>query len=279
MMGNQMKIICDPSNGHISYYLKNESGKWQPLSSDSPLSRKEYTCASFATDTKKILEKINSIYNRGNRGLSILFSGDTMSYEILKKAIDLDFSDKNLTCELGITKVAVLGKVKTGKTYLIKGIEKMQGCNYSISNDTEYTIYTDNVNHVIWYELKGIDLGLKNIDRAYASIKRLSKEGLSSVIYCIPASTGRMENAERELLLKINSTLPELSEVVSITMDIGGNNCQNLIDEIGKMTNQIKVIRTLAEKYDIADPQSKEQSITIEPYGLDMLSKHIFERR
>ena len=96
-----------------------------------------------------------------------------------------------------------MGKKSAGKTLLIEGLEGLHGFKYSKTEEKKYVKFADECNHAEWFEVMGIDLGKENVERAFETVKKLSEDGLSAVIYCISATTGRIEEIEKELIRKI----------------------------------------------------------------------------
>ncbi len=278
---NALRIVCNPYRNQISYYFRNEKGVWTVLSGDSPLSRKYYTNTSMKERAKEIAEKIDEIYNRNNKGLDILFEGTTESFDYIKGAFTYYFPDKDTICTMGVTKIAVVGKTNVGKTCLIEGMENLQGYQYSVNKYPDYLLYGDDGNHAEWYEITGIDLGIENVERAYQTISRLTEKGLSSIVYCVNASSGRLEDVEKEFISKLIEENPSITVLIALTMSIKAD-CKSVINEMEKITEQVKVIPILAKEYEIeiVDEDTGEEKIyTKRPFGLDVLSKYIFERR
>lgn len=278
---NALRIVCNPYNSQISYYFRNEKGLWTVLSGDSPLSRQYYTNTTMRERAKEIAEKIDEIYNRNNKGLDILLEGSKQSFDYFKVALEQFFPDQDIVCVLGVTKIAVLGKANIGKTCLIEGMENLQGYKYSIDATSEYLMYSDEGNLVEWYEIKGIDLGVENVENAYQTISRLAENGLATIVYCINASTGRLEDIEREFIQRIINENPSITILIALTMSIK-TDVVNIKNEIERVTDQMKVIVTLAKDYefDVVDEKTgEEKSIVKKSFGLDVLSKYIFERR
>jgi hypothetical protein len=277
---NSLKIVCNPYTNNVSYYFMNEQGVWVVMSESSPLSRKFYTDTTISERAKEILKKADEIYNRKNKGLDILFEGTSENYEILRTTLKELFPERDIVCSLGITKIAVVGKKSVGKSSLIEGMEDIQGYKYDVKEYPDYYVYSDEGNHAEWYEIKGIDLGLENVEKAYNVISELTQDGLSVVVYCVGATTGRMEDVEKDFLLKITNNYPKITALVAITMWIK-TDIRDFVDEIEKMTDQIKVVTTLAKPYEIEvdNPNTGEKKVTLPPCGLQVLSKYVFERR
>lgn len=277
-MRNELKIVCNPYTKQISYYFRNEMREWEVLSGDSELSRQYYKNTTMRERAKAISEKADEIYNRKNKGLDILFEGESVEYNYLQGAIDYYLKYRDIRCQLGTTKIAVIGKKAVGKTILIKKLQEMQRYKYSKEDMGDYTIYQDELNHAKWYEVAGIDLGIENVRRAFYTIEKISQRNLSTIIYCISAETGRIETIERDLIQKIIKNFPETKVMIVLTMCYK-EDIQPIIDEIEKITNHIKIIPVLAEDYRTGLRNGFGKYITVESFGIDVLSKYIFNGR
>lgn len=278
MKRNAIRVVCNPYTNKMSYYFRNELGEWDVLSGNSPLSRKRFTNTSVAEKANEILEKIDEIYNRKNKGVDILFEGTTDSFNLLSETIKNAFSDRDVCCRLGTTKIAIVGKKSVGKSFLIRGLEELQGFNHSIIKQSGYVKFADECNHAEWYEIDGIDLGRDKVEEAFDSIKKLSEEGLSSVIYCVSATSGRIEEIEKNFIQTIADSFPELKVMIVLTMCYM-DDIQEAIDEIEKLTNQIKMVPVLAKEYKTGLKNEKGEIMTIAPFGLEEVSLFVFEGR
>ncbi len=273
MKRNAIRVVCNPYTSKMSYYFRNEIGEWDVLSGSSPLSRKYYTNASIAEKASEILMKIDEIYNRKNRGVDILFEGTNENYELILNTIKESFKERDISCKLGTTKIAVIGKQAVGKSLLIEGLENLHGFKYSKIKEQAYLRYVDECNHAEWYELNGIDLGKGSVEMAYETIKKLSEEGLSVVIYCISATSGKIEEIEKKLIRKIADGFAELKVMIVLTMCYK-EDVQDVINEIEKITNQVKLVPVLAKEY-----KTKCKDKKIDPFGLEDVSAFAFEGR
>ncbi len=281
MKRNAIRIVCNPYNNQISYYFMNEKGVWTVLSGDSPLSRQYYTNTTMKDRAKEIAIKIDEVYNRNNRGLDVLFEGTTQSYDYIKGALEYYLPERDIVCSMGVTKIAVVGKANIGKTCLIEGMECLQGYKYSVNKFPDYLLYSDDGNHAEWYEINGIDLGLENVAKAYQTVTKLAENRLSAIVYCVSAATGRLEEVECDFVIKMIEEHPSITILLALTMCIKAD-YGSIVNEIEKMTNQIRVIPTLAKEYEIEstdEDTGEEKSYIKKTFGLDTLSKYIFERR
>ena len=277
-MRNSLKIVGNPYTNQLSYYFKNETGEWKVLSESSPLSRQFYTKTSIKDRAKEIVAKVDEVYNRKNRGIDLLFEGATGSFEILKETVKQYFPDRNICCQLGTTRTAVVGKACVGKTCLIEGLEGLSGHTYARTIAPGYIMYEDEEDHAQWFEVNGIDLGKDTMETAFQAVEELAEKGLSSVIYCISAMSGKMEEAEKEFILKMVEGTPEINVMVALTMCYK-DDVQIIVDEIKKMTDQIKLVKTLAKTYTLRGKDENGAALTVEPFGLEEVSRYVFEGR
>lgn len=275
MEKNQMRMICNPDSGKMSYYLKNEMGQWEILLGDSPLSRNEFKRISIMNDegASRILKKIDEVYNCKNRGVDIIFEGTMDAYLNLKKTIESEtFADKNISCKVGTTKIVVVGKRASGKTSLIKGLEKLKKFDYEEETCPEYIKYRDDYNHAEWYEVKGIDLGKKYVDNALETVERLSKEEGVVVIYCISADTGKIESIENDFINTLKKKLSDMRIIIALTKCYR-DDAKKVVEEIEKIAQTIKVVPILAQNY------VTKRKNSVESFGLEELLNAIFEGR
>lgn len=278
-MHNTMRVVCNPIAKHISYYFKNELGEWSILTGSSPLSRNYYTSTTVLEKADDIVIKLDEVYNRNNKGLDIIFEGDEKSYGEFVDAIKRNLKGRNINCHLGRTKVIVTGKKGIGKTTLIEGMEKLQGMQFKTEEHGNYFLYKDD-NNTEWYEIKGIDFGMANVEKAYKDICEVVDNTAGFIVYCIDASYRRMEVVEREFILKLISAFPELAGMIVLTKCVNKKGLNEFIDEIEKMADQIQVMPTLAQEF-VTDLENEDthEPIVLPPFGLPKLAEYIFERR
>jgi len=279
MKYNKLRVVCNPVAKHISYYYKNEANEWHIFSSSSPLSRSYYTDTRIEERADEIVVKLDEIYNRKNKGIDISFEGDEESYIALKSAIERNLPKRNIQCHIGSTKVIVTGKVGVGKTTLIEEIERLNDTNFTVEEFENYILYRD-ANNTEWYEIKGIDFGRGNVERAYSNICKVVENTSAMIVYCIHSSNRRIEEVESQFIMNLIASFPELAGMVVLTHTVNKKGLGTFVDEIEKMTQQIKVIPVLAKEFtlDMEDKSTKEP-IVLMPFGLDKLAEYIFEGR
>lgn len=284
MERNCLRIVRNSSAGTISYYFKNEIGEWSAVSSYSPLSRREFTNVAIECNCKDIVDEINKIYNRKNKGLDIYFEGSANEYAILRKEIESKneslFSTEKSNYELqgqirlfqGACKIVVVGKKSSGKTTLIKAVEKLNGSNFEMETHDGYTTYTDKINQNVWYEIDGIQLNLESIEATNKTIEKIIGSNAAFIVYCLRSTTGKVEKAEENLIFDLLGKYPALEATIALTMSINGKK-ENFI-ELEKELKQLKLIPILASDYEIDDEGNVKKA-----FGINDLLKFIFERR
>lgn len=277
MKRNIIKIVCNPFLNKISYFYKNEIGEWLLLSGSSPLSRQSCTKTNIKDSCISIVEKLNEVYNRKNKGLDILFEGTSDDYEFLSNAVNTCFGNRNIKCRMNPTRIAIVGKRGVGKTALIEGIAKAHGYKLIKTDNTHYVKYEDKHNHIEWLEVKGIDIGSENVEEAYNVLADLVNDGLSKVIYCVLGSTGKMEEIEKRLIIELKESFPSIDIITAITMCYK-DNIQAAIDEIKKYVGNDNIFPVLAKEYRSSiKNRGMETSFVVEPFGLDELTTFVFE--
>lgn len=279
MKKNKIRVVCNPIAKHISFYYKNELNEWVIFSGSSPLSRNYYTNTTLEERGKEIVVKLDEIYNRKNKGLDISFEGDEKGFQLIARAIEETLSDRNISCHMGSTKVIVVGKKGVGKTFLIEAMEELQGMEYKVEKHDTYTLYTDN-NNTEWYEINGIDFGQKNVKKASSDIETLVKDKSAMIVYCIHSSNRRIEEAESKFIMTLIHKFPELAGMIVLTQTVNKQGLLEFVDEIEKITDQIKVVPVLAKDFELdMENEKTEEPIVIRSFGLDKLASYVFEGR
>ncbi len=279
MKKNIIRVVCNPISKHISYYYKNELGEWNVFSGSSPLSRSFYTNTTIEKRAKEIVTKLDEIYNRKDKGIDIIFEGDENSFGIFKSAIEKYLPNRNVLCHMGSTKVIIVGKKGIGKTSLIEAMEDLQGMEYKIEKHDAYTLYKDQ-NNTEWYEIKGIDFGRKNIEKAFTDIENVINKTSAMIVYCIHSSNRRIEAAESKFIMTLVNKYPELAGMIVLTQTVNKQGLSEFIDEIEKLTEQIKVVPVLAKDFELdVEDEKTNKPIVLKSFGLDNLAAYIFEGR
>ena len=277
MKRNALRIVCNPGTNRISYYFRNELGEWMILSGNSPLTRQFYTKTTIKERSKEIIEKIDEVYNRKNKGVDIYFEGNPNGFEILCKSIKEYLPDRDIACKQRTTQIAVVGKKKSGKSFLINGIEDFQQSKFKIKERTGYTEYIDNSNNVSWCEVGGLDLNTESIESALSTIRYIQRSDLSCLVYCVSGISGRMEESEKRLLMDFKNEFPGVTVITVVTMCYK-DDARDICDEIERMVDHMETFPVLAKDYKTTSRSKKnKQSLIVKSFGIDVLHTYIFE--
>lgn len=273
---NTVRIVCDSSRNNISYFFRNKHKGWKELPSDSPLLRSNYTNTIFADSAKDILIKIDEIYNIKNKGIDVFFEGTTEDYKILLETVEDSLPERDIRCKARSTEIAIVGKKSVGKSLLIEGIERLYEITYKKIEGDGYVRYLDNnKDSVNFYEITGIDIDKENVEKAFNTLKKISEEiGLSSIIYCVSATTGKLESAEKEFILRIRSDLSETKVIIVLTMCYM-DDIQRIIDIIKNRLNGIEIFPVLSKEYKTCLKDKYGETIVIEKFGLENIYRFI----
>ncbi len=269
MSRNRMKIVSNQNSKSLAYYLMNEQGHWNLVSKYSELSRQKYTSAKLSEQGTEILSVIARDYNVGGRGVSIQFEGSKEEFRHLQQCIERLFPNQEILCEHQNSVIVVSGKLKTGKSILIEGMCNSTGDSPNVIIHETFTEYSTENSHVTWYETKGIDLGKENVKAAKHTISQLAECGMTSFIYCL--SSDKIEKLEESLLDYIQQNYPSVKILVVLTLSLDDESTI-YANQLSQHLNGIRVIPVLAKAY-------KTKYGQIEAYGLDEVSKYLFEGR
>ena len=266
MLHNQMWIVSDTQTQPLAYYIKNELQQWHLVSNDSDLSRKEYTHTTMQTRAEDIVRVIDTIYNRGNRGVDILFEGDEADFLFLKKAVDQCPPQSGITCTMPKTRIVVAGKVGAGKTTLIEGVGNYRGTVFSSHKENENIVYASAKSTIIWYEIPSIDVGSGHIDRVKTTIEDLMAYRIAAFVYCL--GSARIEPVEEQLLFYIRDRYPALRLLIALTQSVDDEQAL-YAEQLSGLLGGIRVIPVLAI-------DKNTQCGTIAAYGLDDMERCLF---
>ena len=166
-------------------------------------------------------------------------------------------------------KIMVAGRKASGKTTLIKACLKHRQRLLEVTHYDDYCLYDGGRDQ--WYEINGIDLGMENVEKTRATVKKLVAEGSMYLFYCVSEETGKLETAEKTLITTIKNEFPQLQIFIVLT-----NAYRELISDIQtemeKLVGKGKVIETLAKPYmtKIKNPQTGQARI-VESYGIEQI--------
>lgn len=264
---NRIKIVSNPIAKTLTFFLLNEKGKWCPVSNYSDLSRSKYTSSSIFETGEDIVSVIDRVYNTGRRGVDIRFEGPEDEYAYLQQCIATLFADKVIECNRHEAKIAVAGKIHSGKTTLIEEINKLSGGKTSSSSHPRYEQYVNYPTNTTWYEIEGIDIGKENVIAVQKTIDSLLQDGVTDFLYCL--STTKIEELEENLLTHIRINSPKTNIAVLLTQYLDDDS-DLFIEQLSAHLNGIKVLPILARSL-------KTRNGIVEAFGLNDVSKFLFE--
>ena len=77
----------------------------------------------------------------------------------------------------------VAGRSASGKTTLIRACLNQRQRLLEVTRYDDYRLYDGGMDQ--WYEINGIDLGMENVEKTLATIKKLVAKGSMYLFYCI----------------------------------------------------------------------------------------------
>lgn len=267
MSQNKMKIVSIQNPKSLSFFFMNEKGKWYPVSNSSELSRKKFTSADICEFVEDIVSIIDRDYNTGEQGVDIQFEGPEDEYSYLQQCIAKHFKDKGIDCCHKKTKIAVAGKIGSGKSTFIEEMCKCVGNDFSSVTEEGYKKYISNSTNMIWYEISGIDIGKENIIAAQKTFDYLAEEEITDFVYCLSAS--KIEKLEEDLIYYVRETYHSVDVLLLLTNYLDDGN-ESFIEKLSSQLDGIKVIPVMARS-------RKTRNGIIESYGLDNVKRYLFE--
>ena len=171
-------------------------------------------------------------------------------------------------------KIALLGKIASGKTELILGMTEHNKSKCELTSMPDGTaIYRDSKNMVEWYEIEGIDFGREYVEKASNTLDRLiGEQGISVVLYCLNSLVGKIENIEMDLIVGIKKKHTNVAVYGIVTQCIDGEKSKNFAKTISMSTKNTETFCVLA----------KEMRVKVgylEPHGLDEMARGMFGGR
>lgn len=243
---NRIKIIYNSTNTKAYYQFMNDNGKWGDVPKESELSRLFYANAIAEDRIKELLQVIDKRYNGHNEGVNILYCGKLTVYDKFLVALSNDFVDRNIKCIRYDSKNIVVGKRNAGKTCLIEGIMAHFGKDIVPCEIDRYIEYEDD--GVSLYEIKGIEPGLENVQKAFETVEERIMAGTRTVLYCFSFRAGKFEEIEIKFIKDIESRYADVQVIPIIT---GCIDEQRAIDFSQKISSELggrEVILTLAKE-------------------------------
>lgn len=255
-MEQLLKIVYQPTDNSLGFFIKNALSNWVPVSEYSELAESKCKYADINTDADLLLDVLSRAYAHGN-ALRIIAEG----FDTIEGFCEAAEKHENIFVNNGVFNVAVLGKVKSGKSVLIEAYKYTQ--KEDIDNNIVYVIEGNK-----WFEIKGIDLGpncCKDPLETIASINVSNK--ISVFLYCVEYKSGKLETEEIHLIEELLSTYPNARVVIALTnsFDEGGANilAQKFQTEMhGMDIKGIPVIPVLAQKAETRIGEIQSYGIT-----------------
>ncbi len=266
MEHNKIKIVSNIKLRRIAYYFKNESSEWVRVPNSSGLSRKEFCETTISEKIYDIIKIIDDVYNPGNRGVEVLFEGTDEEYTIIRNTVKKANMCDSIICNQKKAKIAVVGKIGSGKTTLIESIGEHLTTNFSKKKNAQYDVFIDEKGNTEWYELKGIDLGKEYITQSNAVLTELAENGMTVLVYCL--STYKVEELEEKLILEFSVQHPEINILITLTSCVD-EDATLYAEQISSRLNK-KVIPVLAK-------EKKTRNGFIPAYGLEQAVQYIYE--
>lgn len=168
-------------------------------------------------------------------------------------------------------KVALVGKISSGKTELIEGLGKHKNSTCKSSPGLYGTTqYTDPNNNIEWYEIAGIEFGKENVAKATDVLgKLITESNISIVLYCLNAKTGKIEDLERDFIVDVKQKYPSVAVFGVITSCVDESAALEFANKVSISTKQTKVFTVLAR-------QMRTKAGYLGAFGLEEISKTIF---
>ena len=207
-----------------------------------------------------ILEEVKSIalsslQNNQNRSIAI---------QCIATRIYEESEDSHCVTEQPVSssayKIAVIGKLKSGKTELIQACVSAK----EIIRSEQYREYRSESGET-WYELPGIDISENNMISVWNVLDKLLADGLTHVVYCFFSMAGKMEDIERIFLHDFRKAHPEIRVCAAVTMSVNLDSAEELAQVIHHSLLSMPAFVTLAREYN-------SKAGYVAPFGIDELT-------
>lgn len=182
---------------------------------------------------------------------------------------------------LGHANIIIAGKTGVGKSTLINSVfnEKIAevGVGKPVTNHLKE--YNKSDMPITLYDTVGLELSSERLASAQKEILDLimekQKEGdpnkvINCIWYCVNATSNRFEQAEEDFITKISKEA-DIPAIIVITQCFNEKQSKTLETAIEERNLNAKVIRVLAEEYELTD------DIKFQPFGLDTLVEYVYE--
>lgn len=256
-----MKIINNPKDGSLSYFIQNANQKWVSVSDFSELSRSSFRKLNIEDNSEILWKTIAKTYCGPNQYLRIILEGfDDIPQSLMESVKKFPA----ISIVSGQFSIAVVGKLKVGKSTLIEAL----GCR-RIKSEKDYNMYSMKQSN--WYEVKGIDLGRESYNETVNIISELQQfEQTSVFIYCLDSKAGKIENEEIELIDFLKNSYPNARVIVVITKSIDEDGARAFAERVKGMVKCSGVVPVLAK-------ETETRAFICKAYGIDKLTELIYE--
>lgn len=167
-------------------------------------------------------------------------------------------------------KIAVIGKMGSGKTELIRGMNVYLGSACVAEPYQGGAVrYADRKNNTEWYEAAGIDTNENAARRTVRLLEQLVREGVSVVLYCVNGMLRRFGSDEKKFLRDMMHQFPGLKICIVITLCEDEEAAQELADAIWASENY-------ADTYTVLARQKRTRAGYVEAFGMDKLAESIY---
>lgn len=235
-----------------------------------------YKLSKKLVDSKRIEKQPQNVKSDGIRKSSVSAARQIKEAKVSKEIqVKQQIYEKKENALVGSEKqerlqgIAVVGKKAVGKTTLIEGCGEFICHSFTSRSYDGYQIYEDNF--LMWYEIKGIDLGKEKIDEVFSIVTKLAVNNMTHMIYCVSGETVRMEKAEKDFIFQIKQTLPKMKVFVVLTKCYK-DGIPEIVKELERIVGKGNVVQTLAKAYKCGIKNQKTgQPFQVEAYGLELI--------
>ena len=265
MDNNKIKLNYNEITGIAAFQFLSDNGHWVDVPMGSPLSRERNYKAISEDRVEELLEVINRYYNVDGCGVEIIYTGAPETFLKIHSHMD---SFTQLRLIRRESKNVIIGKRGVGKTYLAKGIMNYLG-RIPIVEETEgFLKYIDDEDGICLYEIKGIDIGIINVEKSYKALRKCIGDGVKTIFYCFHGKTGKIEETEIDFIMRVERENPTIKITPVVTVCIDEKESDEFAQKIKQELGPREVILVLSE-------EMKTKIGSIPSFGLDKIVKKL----